>query len=365
MLGGSKSYDDSVVCRWVRKIELEGIRTENYFAGRKSSYHHTLPSDGQLLYNPIQEPAMSIAKRKRKRNRELLLSSTRPHQLRSVKSFHPLPSSAGRTLIRTHHTLQKRLTAAIAHYDTTTEDAIRAEIETLGGLERYQDASLAGQSKERGGDTSSVLVEWLSPYTRKQSGLRMLEVGALSMENVIVRSKIFSGGVERIDLKSRHPGIKEQDFMDRPLPESEGDLFDVVSLSLVVNYVGDAEGRGEMLRRVGSFLRTDSDSNEKSGGFMKGNNSEEQEDLLPALFLVLPAPCVKNSRYLDEVGLTAMLETLGYSLVRQKLSAKLVYYLWWYRGFDSGDEQEKVRPVFRKEEIRKGKDRNNFAIVLK
>ena len=319
---------------------------------------------------------MSTVKRKRRKTRGLLLSSTRPHQLRSAKSFHPLPSSsAGRTLIRTHHTLHKRLTAAVAHHDVTTADAIRAEIESLGGLERYQDASLAGQSKERGGDTSAVLVQWLSPHSERLSELKILEVGALSVDNACSRSKFFGGGVERIDLNSRHPGIREQNFMERPLPEGKADLFDVVSLSLVVNYVADPKSRGEMLERVASFLwstsstkrRSDQFENEEdcriSGG-SRWSRSEEEEDLLPALFLVLPAPCVHNSRYLDEERLKAMMETLGYSLVRRKMSSKLIYYLWKHHDLNGGDAAGKTRSIFKKKEIRKGKGRNNFAIML-
>ena len=323
---------------------------------------------------PIHVPVMSTAKQKKKKVRELLLSSPRPPQRRSAKPSPPRSSSAGRALIRTHHTLHKRLTAAIARHDEGVANAIRGELESLGGLEKYQDASLAGQSKERGGDTSGVLVQWLSTYRRKQTELKVLEVGALSMDNVCAQSKIFGGGVERIDLKSRHPGIKEQDFMDRPLPRSKQDLFDVVSLSLVVNYVSDPQGRGEMLERVGNFLRTESNSKQRSNevedekldGISKGRSEykgEEEGDLLPALFLVLPAPCVENSRYLNEERLKVILETLGYSLVRRKMSSKLIYYLWKYHGFDGGDEQRKARAVFGKEEIRKGKDRNNFAIV--
>ena len=318
---------------------------------------------------------MSTVKKKRNRRQNLLLSSTRPRLLRSVKPSHPLPSFASRTVIRTHHTLHKRLTAAISRQDANAADAIKAEIESLGGLEKYQDASLAGQSKERGGDTSGVLVQWLGPYSGRSSELRLLEVGALSVDNACARSKIFGGGVERIDLKSRHPYIKEENFMDRPLPDGETDLFDVVSLSLVVNYLGDPQGRGEMLRRVADFLRTRTDSNQRSGkirlekndGAQNGScndNVKGMEDMLPALFLVLPAPCVNNSRYLDEERLKAILSTLGFGLIKRKMSSKLVYYLWKYQGLKGGERQRSSGAVFKKDEIRKGKDRNNFAIVL-
>ena len=325
---------------------------------------------------PTKAPATSTAKRRKKKPRKVLLSSTRPIQLRPTRSTR-IPSSVGRAVIRSHHTLHKRLSAAIARHDDTTANVLRQEINSLGGLKRYQDASLAGQGKERGGDTSSVLVTWLSSYKtkRKDAGLKMLEVGALSVDNACARCGLFEGGIERIDLNSRHPDIKKQDLMERPLPGSKEEKFDVISLSLVVNFVGNLDGRGEMLRRAGKFLQTrlvvdrtrrgrKMDFNVSLEDKRQEESSNDEEQLLPALFLVLPAPCVNNSRYLDEERLKAIMQTLGYSLVRRKMGSKLAYYLWRLTGFGEGDEQKNARVVFGKEEIRKG-NRNNFAIVLK
>ncbi len=88
---------------------------------------------------------------------------------------------------------------------------------------------------------------------------RMLEVGALRVDNAASRSGLFTR-VERIDLQAQQEGILTQDFMERPVPlleigDGDEERFDVVSLSLVLNYVGDPVGRGDMLRRVGAFLR--------------------------------------------------------------------------------------------------------------
>ena len=177
---------------------------------------------------------------------------------------------------------------------------------------------------------------------------RMLEVGALRTDNTCSKNGAFE--MKRIDLHSQHSDIEEQDFMDLPFPTTE-DLdeegFDIVSLSLVVNFVGDPAQRGEMLKRVKGFLRPCS------------RDGDEMREFFPALFLVLPAPCVTNSRYLDEEKLKSILEILGYTMAKRKLSSKLVYYLWRYEG--SVTENAKV---FKKEEIRSGRSRNNFAIVL-
>lgn len=305
----------------------------------------------------------SKAKRKKK-SRKALLSSTRPNQVQPAKSA-PLSSSSGRAVIRSYHTLHKRLSTAVACNDETTVRSVQKELDSLGGLKKYQDASFAGQGKERGGDTSGVLVEWLtSPkITQVDAGLRILEVGALDVRNACACCHLFGGGIERIDLNSRHPDIKEQDFMERPLPRGEEDRFDVISLSLVVNFVGNPKGRGDMLRRVSEHLRAGPETahDERTST----ERPREVDKLLPALFLVLPAPCVNNSRYLDEERLTAMLESLSYSLVRRKLSAKLVYYLWRFNRVEHAHELTQTRVTFAKEVIRKGKTRNNFAIVLR
>lgn len=187
----------------------------------------------------------------------------------------------------------------------------------------------------------------------KCCGWRMLEVGALRVDNAAARSGLFAT-VERIDLHAQERGIVTQDFMERPLPavaEEEG--FDVVSLSLVLNYVGDAKARGEMLRRVEWFLRKRGkrrkkwrdDGDERAKEEEKQTNEQDgcccQRRWFPGLFLVLPAPCVTNSRYLDEERLEAMIRGLGYVRAKRKLSLKLIYYFWrWVGGTEAGEGVE-------------------------
>lgn len=286
----------------------------------------------------------------KKQRRPLLLSSTRP---RNIKPTPSLSSHTTRSLVRSHHTLRKQFSAALSKGDNTEAQAVQAKIDASGGLPKYQEASIVGQSAQRGGDTSKTLMEWLTKWkgednksVRGERQLRMLEVGALRPDNACSRSGLFE--MERIDLHSQHPEIRQQNFMERPTCAAEDldeDGFDIVSLSLVVNFVGDPVERGEMLRRVASFLRS---------------YSGHKEGLFPSLFLVLPAPCVINSRYLDEERLDAIMESLGYKRAKRKLSSKLVYYLWKYEAGKTGRSD-----VFKKEEIRSGKSRNNFAIVLR
>jgi 25S rRNA (adenine2142-N1)-methyltransferase len=301
-----------------------------------------------------------------KKKKPKLLSHTRPPLPK--KPTPSLSSRATRTLIRTHHTIQKEISTAIAAGDYALSAALQAQLDFQGGLETYQRASILGQSSTRGGDSSKVLIDWLEPLLKdpnlkkgafREGKLRLLEVGALSPFNACSRSGMFD--VERIDLHSQHPDILEQDFMKRPLPR-EGTLqeagFDVVSLSLVVNYVGDSAERGEMLRRVSGFLRK-GEERDKVGRSDGVSGSEKPDILFPALFLVLPASCVTNSRYLDESRLQQIMCSEGYEMIRRKMSKKLVYYLWRWRGMESMKRED-----FKKMELRPGGARNNFCIVM-
>lgn len=250
------------------------------------------------------------------------------------------------------HQLIKELAKAEANDDVEGVAELKKRIGTLGGLKIYQLASIQGQANDRGGDSSIVLMEWLKPFATsiKETGsrLRMLEVGALSTKNACSRSGLFE--MQRIDLYSQAEGIVQQDFMERAKPTTDKDHFDIISLSLVLNFVPDAEGRGAMLKHTTSFLdQTASRSMPK-----------ELQTMFPSLFLVLPVSCTVNSRYMNEERLTCMMASLGYVLLRVKQTAKLVYYLWQLRDKPGLHEQK-----FPKKLIKEGGARNNFCVVLK
>lgn len=268
------------------------------------------------------------------------------------------PAKAGfsrrtaRALINKHHLLEKKRQKALKAGDQDVATAITAEISSLGGLERYQQASLLGQSKDRGGDSSKILLEWIKPSLSntaqqaktKHERIRMLEVGALSTSNACSSSDYFE--TVRIDLNSQAPGILRQDFMERPLPSNDSDRFDIISLSLVLNFVPEPAGRGDMLRRATSFLQ----SPELTIGSLSA---------IPAIFLVLPKSCVLNSRYCSEELLGNIMASFGLSRTNRKVTGKLFYSLW-----------RRDKPVqthaqrFPKKEINPGPGKNNFAIVV-
>lgn len=286
---------------------------------------------------------------KKKTTKLKSLSHGRPPTAKPLRS---ISSKATRTIIRNHHALEKQKAIALVQGDQEKAANIEKQITLNGGIEKYQHASLLGQQNDRGGDSSKLLMEWLEPVVgnlkelkSRGESMQMLEVGALSLNNACSKGNLFD--IVRIDLNSQAEGIIQQDFMERPLPVDEKEMFDIISLSLVLNYVPDPEGRGKMLTRSLEFLRNRQDP-------------EELNQFFPSLFLVLPAPCVSNSRYMDEPRLEAIMESIGYVNVRKKLSNKLICYLW-RKEFPT----KKRTSTFKKEEIRSGKSRNNFAIVMK
>lgn len=269
-----------------------------------------------------------------------MLSTGRPPIAKSKDAA--LSAKATRTLIRSHHRLLKSRAQAVNANDEARISSIDAQIQANGGLKSYQIASKLGQSMDRGGDSSKVLIDWIKPrlgqFNDSMPKLRVLEVGALSTKNACSMNSALE--VTRIDLNSQEPGILKQDFMERPLPTSDKEQFNMISLSLVLNYVPDATGRGEMLKRCVKFLTT-----------------KYTLEFVPCLFLVLPIACVDNSRYLNEERLVEIMNSLGFHLAQSKRTSKLAFHLWEY----TGDYSPKV---FKKEELRSGKTRNNFAVIL-
>lgn len=285
------------------------------------------------------------------------LSAGRPPVAKA--SNRVLAAKHTRRIIRAHHNLNKQLAAAKARGNHAEVQSLESAINAQGGLKAYQEASIQGQATTRGGDSSIELLKWLSPPQQDAqpapTGLSLLEVGALSTSNACSRSPIF-GHIIRIDLNAQSPGITKQDFMGRPLPRNDNERFDVISLSLVLNFVPDAAGRGEMLRRTTQFLKSTT-----ARDLAKAPDSEQAttaSGVWPSLFLVLPLPCVTNSRYMTEAHLERIMNSLGYSLAQHRKTSKLYYSLW---HLDSSPKQVE----FRKAKLRDGKTMNNFCVKLR
>ncbi|KAG0240536.1 hypothetical protein BGW41_006931 [Actinomortierella wolfii] len=241
---------------------------------------------------------------------------------------------------------------------------IRQQMENLGGLDMYQKASTLGQSKQRGGDSSRWLVPILQRiyFPEKTSDtstttsatttnttkkltldppLRLLDVGALSPFNYQKQSSWIR--VTPIDLNPQHPQIQKMDLLEMPIPTRSEDLYDVVCLSLVVNFVGDPRQRGEILRQATRCL-------------VPGRG---------ILYLVLPLPCIENSRYMDHELLVDMMRYLGCStLIDHHFAKKLAYYAFRFDGNTPTARPQDTTPRFPKKLRHDKPNRNNFCIIL-
>lgn len=134
------------------------------------------------------------------------------------------------------HTLEKL--KARARDDEQELRRLESEQEALGGLEGYQSSSLKGQNI--GGQSSKWLVNALEDI-RGRRATRLLDVGAI--DGTAYR-KYSSFQCDSIDLRPSHPSVVQADFLTMETP-SNGNLYDVVCLSLVLNFVGSIQSRSE------------------------------------------------------------------------------------------------------------------------
>lgn len=240
---------------------------------------------------------------------------------------------ASRTIIRRFHTLLKRQ----AQSEEDHED-IQRQLNGLGGLEAYQHMSSIGQSSDRGGGSHTLLLQWLKQRRLDETGakLELLEVGALKPDNY--RSCSSWIACSPMDLRSRHPSIREQDFLLMDMAENTA-RWNVISLSLVLNFVPVPKDRGRMLSMAHVMLTEE--------GY---------------LFLALPLPCVMNSRYMTFDHMDAIMTTIGFTEIERKWrqGGKMAY--WLYQK--AAPTRTRVSELSKKVVLRSGADRNNFAVLL-
>jgi len=174
-------------------------------------------------------------------------------------------STKTRSVIRKFHVLLKSKRKLGGQPGNGRElDAINEQMSRLGGLDTYQRMSKQGQSAERGGGTETVLVDWLKDIVKDDplgdgqrlrcvwaaglsspvcvdDQLRLLEVGALKADNY----RGCSSWIENmpIDLNAQDPGIRQEDFL-RMSEDGNTCKWNVLSLSLVLNFVPDPRERG-------------------------------------------------------------------------------------------------------------------------
>ena len=244
--------------------------------------------------------------------------------------------------ISRYHALEKQ----IARASDSDKDALLAEQQALGGLEVYQNQSTTGGAVLRGGESSKwcakILME-LWPFSRR---IHLLDVGAIAGTAYAKWKHKFD--VTSIDIQPRAPHVLPADFFDFPMPAREEERFDVIGLSLVINFVGDLAKRGDMLLHAHRYLRR--------GGYV---------------YVVLPLPCLTNSRYMTHDHFARLVRATGYDVVRNEDSHRLTRWLLQEsepRAVISHDTDVSRAfwdgTVLAKRQLRPGAQRNNFCMLL-
>jgi len=287
-------------------------------------------------------------------------------------------------VISQFHTLNKRLEQN--ERDTTLSETDRQKIaqeiqkeqKALGGLDRYQKASIYGAKSSK-----FVCADWVVPLLKakqkKGQQLRILDVGAIDHQYEKYKSwldavpiDLHGGQHDSVlpvdffdyaheyctgtDLYNSHQNLKKNESTASPKTSTSTTTkpFDAIVLSLVLNFQGDPRKRGDMLC-LAADLRLLADHG--------------------MLFVALPSASLENSRYCD---LKRFIEVVtnplfGLELLEQKISAKLVLlafqktisskqtqcYNATQKTFDYGDHEMKRLPA------KPGTKRNNFAVILK
>jgi len=261
------------------------------------------------------------------------------------------------------HRIEKQLSQP--KLDPLTRHKLILQQKNLGGLEAYQTASKMGGAIEKGGETGKWCAETLielglaatvpaaapsGACNHQSKKIRLLDVGAIDGKSYAKYTDWISAtyiDINPIDEST----VARYDFFQFPLPKSEDEKFDVVCLSLVLNFVGDLKKRGEMIKRARRFLKPTG-----------------------KLFIVLPLACLNNSRYLDFKRFRMILNYLGFKVIKQHNSTKLTY--WFLEKEDHHSQSHKKdQPTpnldkissslkFPKVQIRTGPSRNNFCIKV-
>ena len=326
-------------------------------------------------------------RRKCKREEKNSNSTTQHGEKEKHQEQQQLFSSTAESLavISKFHTLNKRLEQI--KRDTTLSapelqrmiQTIQEEQDALGGLERYQKASIYGAQSSK-----FVCADWVVPMLQKKflskntkgkgRRLRILDVGAIDNQ---YRSLEWLDAVP-IDLHGgQHESVIQVDFFDyaheyccgNDLSKSSNNSkqevsaaaappppFDAIVLSLVLNFQGDPRNRGDMLALAADPRIL------KEGGLV---------------YVALPAASLQNSRYCDVPRFVEVAATLGLEVFEEKTSSKLVLlafckqttkgttkqphfiYATASKMFDYGEYEMKRLPA------KAGTKRNNFAIILK
>lgn len=240
-------------------------------------------------------------------------------------------------LINKYHALKKLQEAVKKDNQLSTEEKsvkmtdLNTKLEKLGGIDAYQEASRLGEKRYGGFNSAKWVVKQLKEngiQAVKDQKLRLLDVGALSCNYTKQQSWI---DCTSIDLNPQSHMITKADFLQL---DSKAPKYDIVVLSLVINFEGDQVKRGEMLKQCTKITAVN--------GY---------------LFIVLPLPCLMNSRFFSKELFLSITESLGFERITQHSSRRLYFVMLKNTGNVNLQS-------FPRKTIRKGDGHNNFLILL-
>ncbi len=303
-------------------------------------------------------------------------------------------------LIAQFHTLNKRLEQNKRNATISKDErkriaaTIQQEKAALGGIERYQEASMFGAKS--GG---FVCANWVEPILRAHfvSSACSSSINRVPMEPVLSTSRrsydsndstgtndkthaardrrvriLDVGAIDNqyldytwfdavpIDLNAQHPSVRAIDFFDfaqEHVLQQPPQPFDAIVQSLVLNFQGDPRRRGDMLALAADPR-------------MLATNG--------LLFVALPSASLENSRYCTIDHFVSTVCTLGLRALEVKKSAKLILLVFKAERHDCLHDSVAPRLVYNpvtqsfdypteigRKELHPGKTRNNFAVMLK
>lgn len=198
---------------------------------------------------------------------------------------------------------------------------------------------------------------------------RLLEVGALKPDNY----RAYSSWIHctPMDLRSRHPSIVEQDFLLMDQDEHK-DKWDVISLSLVLNFVAEPKDRGQLhlvvqeiwklIRDLGRMLFMARNMLSHKGLLFLVVSSPHPA--ITSIYLQLPLSCVLNSRYLTLDHLNEIMAAIGLVELKTqwKKGGKMTY--WLYQKVGTDPPQNFPTTGLKKKIVLREGNRNNFSILL-
>jgi len=262
-------------------------------------------------------------------------------------------------VISEYHTLNKRLEQTENDETLTPKErqkkiaVIKKQQEAMGGLDRYQKASIYGAKSSK-----FVCADWVVPLLKKELGtksgtiadqqtprrrLRVLDVGAIDNQ---YHGKGYDDWLDAVPIDlhgGQHESVLQVDFFDyaheycagvdlaaksssrhkdgtktkqqsrNPISDQSSPVpFDAIVMSLVLNFQGDPRKRGDMLALASDprLLKLPS-GNDQRGGM---------------LFVALPSASLDNSRYCDLDRFVEVVTNplFRLELVEKKRSSKLV-----------------------------------------